>query len=182
VLSFILSLDYLCCTGEARRAREVGISFIFTWFLFIVILIQSFHVSIWLQTNNFICKRHGPYLRVYEPHFFDKNFPSKIGLRLMHGILSFWRLSPRRRYYMLWNSHCWPLVFETVILKVIAHARMHQRIYYRCIGMFWLHESSRRHRFPEVGRPWHYCQIIVNAAGDNQSATNSIANILLSHR
>jgi hypothetical protein len=27
-----------------------------------------------------------PYLRVYKPHFFDKNLPSKIGVRLIHGI------------------------------------------------------------------------------------------------
>jgi hypothetical protein len=27
-----------------------------------------------------------PYLRVYKPHFFDKNLPSKIGVRLLHGI------------------------------------------------------------------------------------------------
>jgi hypothetical protein len=54
--------------------------------------------------------------------------------------------------------------------------------YYRCIGIFWLHESSRHHRFPEAGRPWHHWQITVNAASDNQSAANAIANILLSHR
>jgi hypothetical protein len=27
-----------------------------------------------------------PYLRVYKPQFFDKNLPSKIGVRLIHGI------------------------------------------------------------------------------------------------
>jgi hypothetical protein len=54
--------------------------------------------------------------------------------------------------------------------------------YYRCIGIFWLHESSRYHRFPEVGRPWHHWQITVNAASDNQSTANAIGNILLSHR
>jgi hypothetical protein len=27
-----------------------------------------------------------PYLRVYKPHFFDKNLPSKIGVRLIYGI------------------------------------------------------------------------------------------------
>jgi hypothetical protein len=26
------------------------------------------------------------YLRVYKPHVFDKNLPSKIGLRQMHGM------------------------------------------------------------------------------------------------
>jgi uncharacterized membrane protein len=28
-----------------------------------------------------------PYLCVYKPHFFDKNLPSKIGVRLVHGII-----------------------------------------------------------------------------------------------
>jgi hypothetical protein len=28
-----------------------------------------------------------PYLRVYKPHFFDKNLPSKIGVQLIYGIL-----------------------------------------------------------------------------------------------
>jgi hypothetical protein len=28
-----------------------------------------------------------PYLRLYKPHFFDKNLPSKIGMRLTNGIL-----------------------------------------------------------------------------------------------
>jgi hypothetical protein len=45
-----------------------------------------------------------PYLRMYKPHFFDKNLPSKIGVRLIHGVkkpissekklLSYRRLSP----------------------------------------------------------------------------------------
>jgi hypothetical protein len=30
-----------------------------------------------------------PYLRVHKPHFFDKNLPSKTGVRLMHGICAF---------------------------------------------------------------------------------------------
>jgi hypothetical protein len=42
--------------------------------------------------------------------------------------MSSWRLSPRRRYCMLWNSQQRPLVFEAVILQAIAHARMRQRI------------------------------------------------------
>jgi hypothetical protein len=28
-----------------------------------------------------------PYLRVYKPHFFDKNLPSRIGVRLINGVL-----------------------------------------------------------------------------------------------
>jgi hypothetical protein len=33
MLSFTLSLYHLCCIGEARSAREAGISFIFPWFV-----------------------------------------------------------------------------------------------------------------------------------------------------
>jgi hypothetical protein len=36
--------------------------------------------------------------------------------------------------------------------------------------------------FPEVWRPWRHWQITENAASDNQSAANAIANILHSHR
>jgi hypothetical protein len=53
--------------------------------------------------------------------------------------------------------------------------------YYQCICIFWLHKSSRRHGFPEVGRPRHHWQITVDAASDNQSAANAIENILLSN-
>jgi hypothetical protein len=28
-----------------------------------------------------------PYLHVYKPHFFVKNLPFKIGMRLIHGML-----------------------------------------------------------------------------------------------
>jgi hypothetical protein len=42
--------------------------------------------------------------------------------------MSFWRLSPRRRYCMLWNSQWRPLVFETVILQAIVNTRIRQRI------------------------------------------------------
>jgi hypothetical protein len=33
-----------------------------------------------------ITENETPYLRVYKPHFFDKNLTSKIGVRLIHGI------------------------------------------------------------------------------------------------
>jgi hypothetical protein len=35
-----------------------------------------------------------PYLRMYKPHFFDKNLHSKIGVRLIHGIKN---LDPPRK-------------------------------------------------------------------------------------
>jgi hypothetical protein len=113
-----------------------------------------------------------PYLREYKPHFFDKNLLSKIGVRLIHGILCPLTTEPATPVLYVMK-----LLVETASvwdcnLKATAH---------RCIGIFWLHESSRHHRFPEVGRPWHHWQITVNAATDNQSAANAIANILLSH-
>jgi hypothetical protein len=43
---------------------------------------QWFMVS---QLSSFSSKIQ--YLHVYKPHFFDKNFLSKIGVRLIHGIL-----------------------------------------------------------------------------------------------
>jgi hypothetical protein len=119
-----------------------------------------------------------PYLRVYKPHFFDNNLPSKIGVRFMHGI-----------FFLLTTEPATPVLYvvklpvETVsvwdcyLASYCTHANV--PVYYWCIGIFWLHESSGHHQFPEVGRLW---QITVKAASDNQSATNAIANILLSHR
>jgi hypothetical protein len=60
--------------------------------------------------------------------------------------------------------------------------RANAKTFFRCIGVFWLHERSLHHRFPEVGRQWHHRQITVNAASNNQSAANAIGNIVLSHR
>jgi hypothetical protein len=42
------------------------------------------HPVVILNTNSELVI---PHLRVYKPHFFDKNLPSKIGMRLVHGIL-----------------------------------------------------------------------------------------------
>jgi hypothetical protein len=95
--------------------------------------------------------------------FFDKNSPSKIGVRQKtRNIMSFWRLSPPRRYCMLWNSQQIPLVFETVILQDIAHARRRQRItgasaYFDYLRVAW------HYQFWEVGRPWHHWQLLLLA-------------------
>jgi hypothetical protein len=72
-------------------------------------------------------------------------------------------------------------VFETVILLAIAHAQMYQRITDVSAYFDYLRVADTID-FPEVGRPWHHWQITVNAASDNQSAANAVANILLSHR
>jgi hypothetical protein len=90
------------------------------------------------------------------------NLPSKIGCGLYTEFRNlilqekavYRRLSPWRRYCMLWNPQWRPLVADTIDYRSI----------------------------PEVGRPWHHWQINVNAASDNQSAANAIANIILSHR
>jgi hypothetical protein len=55
-------------------------------------------------------------------------------------------------------------------------------MYSQYIGIFFLHRGSWHHWFPEVRRPWHHGKITVNGASNNQSATNTIASILLSHR
>jgi hypothetical protein len=122
-----------------------------------------------------------PNLHVKKPHFFDKNLSSKIGVRLIHGIL-----------FLLTTEPATPVLYDVKLPVETASVWdcylasyctcANTPMYYWCIGIFWLHESSRHHRFPEVGRPWHYWQITVNAASDNQSAANAIANILLSHR
>jgi hypothetical protein len=61
----------------------------------------------WEHQSEFsvFCPNKLTYLRVYKQHVFDKNLPSRIVVRLVHGILCpFRRVSPRRRYCMLWNS------------------------------------------------------------------------------
>jgi hypothetical protein len=50
------------------------------------------------------------------------------GAAYVRNITSFWRLSLRRWYCMLWNSQWRPLVFETAILQAIAHVSIRQRI------------------------------------------------------
>jgi hypothetical protein len=72
-------------------------------------------------------------------------------------------------------------VFETVILQAIAHARMRQRITSTSAYFDYMRVTDTID-FPEVGRPWHHWKNTENAASDNQSAANAIANILLSHR
>jgi hypothetical protein len=50
------------------------------------------------------------------------------GVAYARNIMSFWQMSPQRRYCMLWNSQYRPLMLETVILQAAAQARIHQRI------------------------------------------------------
>jgi hypothetical protein len=135
-----------------------------------------------------------PHLRMYKPQFFDKNLPSKIGVRLKHGILCiFWtNWILRKKDILLTTEPATPVLYVMKLPVETASVwdcylasyctRANAPTYYRWIGIFWLHESSRHHWFPEVGRPLHHWQITVNAASDNQSAANAIANILLSHR
>jgi hypothetical protein len=98
---------------------------------------------------------------VYKPNFFGENLPSKIGVRLIQGIKKN-RDPPRKSRYHIddWAHDALLYVVKPPVKTV----------------------RSRHLRFPEVGRPWHHWQITVNAASDNQSAANAIANILLSHR
>jgi hypothetical protein len=120
------------------------------------------------------------YLRVYKPHFLTRIYPPKLECGLY------------MKYVLLANEPATPVLY-VVKLPVDTTSvwncylsryctRVNAPTYYQCMGIFLLHESSRHHRFPEVGRPWHYWQITVNAARDNQSAANAIASILLSHR
>jgi hypothetical protein len=112
-----------------------------------------------------VCRPKLPYLRVYKPHFFEKNLPFKILVRLIHGIL-----------FLLTTEPATPVLY--VVKLPVEAARVwdcylasyctcaNASTFFRCIGTFWFHESSRHHRFPDVGRPWHHWQITVNAASD----------------
>jgi hypothetical protein len=132
-------------------------------------------------TNACLQSIHIPYLRVYKPHFLTIIDPPKLGCGLC------------TEYYVLFTTE--PATPVLYVVKIpletasvwdcyLASCCIYAKTptYYWCIGMFWLHESSRHHRFPEVGRPWHHRQITTIAASDNQSAANTITNILLSHR
>jgi hypothetical protein len=68
---------------------------VFTWTFPASIHFGSWEIPVCV-TNNYItkldltsskAKAYIPYLRVYKQHFFDKNLPSKIGVRQKHGIL-----------------------------------------------------------------------------------------------
>jgi hypothetical protein len=116
-----------------------------------------------------------------KQQFLDKNLPSKIGVRLIHGTLFLLTTEPATPVlYVVKLSVETASVWDCYLAGFGTLSNV--PTYYWCIGIFWLHESSQHHQFPEVGRPWHHWQITVNAASDNQSAANAIANILLSHR
>jgi hypothetical protein len=66
---------------------------------------------------------------VYKLHFFWQEFTlQNWDAAYARNIMPFWQLSPQRWYCMLWNTQERLLVFETVILQAIAHARMRQCI------------------------------------------------------
>jgi hypothetical protein len=122
-----------------------------------------------------------PYLHMYKPHFLTRIYPPKLGCGLC------------TEYYVLLTTDPATLVLYVVKLPVETTSvwdcylssyctGANMPTYYRCISIFWLHESSRHHRFPEVGRSWHHWQITINAASNNQSAANAVTNIVLSHR
>jgi hypothetical protein len=135
----------------------------------------------WTKIHFFCIKVQNTVFAREKPHFFVKNLPSKMGCGLY------------TEYYVLLATEPATPVLYVVKLPVDTASvwdcylascctRANAPTYYRCIGIFLLHENSRYHRFPEVGRPWHNWQIAVNASRDNQSAANAIANILPSHR
>jgi hypothetical protein len=122
-----------------------------------------------------------PYLCVYKLLFFDKNLPSKIRVRLIHGTwcpFYDWAATPVLYVVKL------PVETTSVWDRYLASycTCTNTPRYHQWNGTFWLHESSQHHWFPKVGRLWHHWQITVNAASDNQSAANAMGNIVLSHR
>jgi hypothetical protein len=83
--------------------------------------------------------------------FVTRIYTTKLGAAYTRNIMSFWPLSPRRRYCMSSNSQQKPLVFETVILQAVVHARMRQRI--TGVSAYFNYMRVADHRFPQVGRP-----------------------------
>jgi hypothetical protein len=129
-----------------------------------------------MKSKSLITCEHIPHLRVYKPHFLTRIYRPKLGCGLY------------TEYYFLLTTEPATSVLYVVKLPVETTSvcdcylassciRANAPTYYRCIGIFWLHESSRHHRFPEVGRPWHHWQITVNAVSDNQSAANAITQV-----
>jgi hypothetical protein len=108
-----------------------------------------------------------PYLRVYKPHFFWQEFT-----------LQNWGAAYARNIVLLTTEPATPVLYVVKIPVETASVwdcylasyctHTNALTYYGCIGIFWLHDSSRHHWFPEVGRPWHHWQITINAASDNQ--------------
>jgi hypothetical protein len=135
----------------------------------------------WHGENNEIVEDSEYRICAFQPHFLTRIYPPK----LVCGLCT--------EYYVLLTTEPATPVLCVVKLPVDTASvwdcylanyctRSNTPTHYWCMGIFWLHESSRHHRFPEVWRPWHHRQITVNAASDNQSAVNATANILLSHR
>jgi hypothetical protein len=81
---------------------------VFSFFLY------SFYLPICVERSItvFACVQATP--------FWHKFNLQNWGAAYARNIMSFWRLSLRHWYCMLWNSQWRPLVFETVILQAIA--------------------------------------------------------------
>jgi hypothetical protein len=135
---------------------------------------------------HFICRATVdpvvPYLRICKPHFFWQEFTlQNWGAAYTRNIMSFFTTEPATLIlYVVKLPVETTSVWDCYLASYCTHANV--PTYYRCIGIFWLHEISRHHRFPEVERPWRHWQITVNAAGDNQNTTSAIGNLVLSHR
>jgi hypothetical protein len=102
------------------------------------------YVTPWTQTSMHCnsTKMIQPYLRVYKPHLFGQEFTLQNSGAAGTRNMSFWRLSPRRRYCMLWNSQWRPLVFETYLASYCTRANA--PTYYRCVGVTPLIPRSRK--------------------------------------
>jgi hypothetical protein len=102
------------------------------------LLMESSHFQVLVVFEGNI-----PYLRMYKPHFFWQEFTlKKIGMRLMHEILSFWRVSPAMLVlYVVKIPAETASIWDCYLASYCTHANA--PTYYRCIGIFWLHDSSR---------------------------------------
>jgi hypothetical protein len=73
----------------------------------------------------------------------------------------------------------WANCYDCYLASYCTHVKALK--YYRYISIFWLHDSSQHHTFPEVGELQYRWQITTNAASNNQSAMHAVPNILLPH-
>jgi hypothetical protein len=119
-----------------------------------------------LCANSHVCFCHicVPYLCVYKPHFLIIYHP-KLGCGLYMDFFFKETLDPQMKAIILLTTEPATPVLYVVKLPVETASVwdgypascctcMNEPTYYRCIGIFWLHESTRCHRFPEVRRLW----------------------------
>jgi hypothetical protein len=88
-----------------------------------------------------------PYLSVYKPHFWQEFTLQNWDAAYTRNIVVFGDWVRDAGIYVVKlpveTASAWDYFLASYCTRANAPT------YYRCIGIFWLHESSRQHRFPE---------------------------------